>query len=221
MATTRRAGAYQAWQEALQILVGSVHELEEWQDQRYRFAHRVGELLVSELPDQAELASPVLYGVHLTTTGLAYVGQTEQAGRRLRDLPIGESHHLANTIPPEIWERVVVVQWPSILDSLPQSEKERAAALGPRICGLLLEHQTQLRTQPPLNSRRRHRDGRWRRRQLSDSRSLGAVHADDLPLLQERVREAWDELAAFEAPIGGLPVLATAFGRVVFPSALL
>jgi hypothetical protein len=28
---------------------------------------------------------------------------------------VGESHHLANTVPPETWERVVVVQWPSLL----------------------------------------------------------------------------------------------------------
>ncbi|MED7950723.1 hypothetical protein [Streptomyces sp. BE303] len=219
--TTADGHAAAAWRASLKILTGGARELEAWQDQRYKFAHRVGELLAAEHSGQKPMTGPVLYGVCLAGTGLAYVGQTEQSGRRLRDLPIGESHHLANTVPPEIWERVVVVQWPNLLGQLPRQEQQQAKELGPKVCGLVLEHQMQLHAQPPLNSRRRQHDGQWRRRRLAESRSLGAVHAGNLPNLYERVQEAWDELAGAEAPAGAEPVRLSAFGRVVFPSALL
>ena len=221
MVTTADGDAYAAWRVSLTVLTGGLRELEAWQDQRYKFAHRVGELLAAEHSGQEPVTGPVLYGVYLAGTGLAYVGQTEQSGRRLRDLPIGESHHLANTVPPEIWERVVVLQWPNVLGCLPFQEQQHAIELGPKICGLVLEHQIQLHEQPPLNSRRRQRDGQWRRRQLAESRSLGAVHAGNLPNLYERVQEAWDELAGAETPADAEPVHLSAFGRAVFPSALL
>lgn len=35
------------------------------------------------------------------------------------DLPIGESHHLANSFPPEIWTRVVVVYWGQLIETRP------------------------------------------------------------------------------------------------------
>ena len=62
-------------------------------------------------------SNPILIvsGVYLPGTGLCYVGQTQEARRRLRDLPIGESHHLAMTAPPELWTRVIVVQWAELL----------------------------------------------------------------------------------------------------------
>jgi hypothetical protein len=87
-----------------------------WQDRRYRFAHHVGQLLTSPArPDAAPVTGHVVYGVHVAGAGLLYVGQTGNAKRRLRDLPVGESHHLATTVPPETWERVIVVQWPDLL----------------------------------------------------------------------------------------------------------
>jgi hypothetical protein len=39
-------------------------------------------------------------------TGCAYVAAV---------IPIGESHHLAMTAPPELWTRVIVVQWAELL----------------------------------------------------------------------------------------------------------
>jgi hypothetical protein len=68
----------------------------------------------------------VLYGVYIAGGGLLYVGQTHDAWRRLRDLPVGESHHLATTVPPETWERVAVVQWPELLDRVPHEESQVA-----------------------------------------------------------------------------------------------
>lgn len=72
--------------------------------------------------DSSGTAGPVLYGVFASGAGLCYVGQTQEAERRLRDLPVGESHHLANTVPPEVWERVVVIRWPLLLCEAPRSE---------------------------------------------------------------------------------------------------
>ncbi|GAA1225560.1 hypothetical protein GCM10009665_15000 [Kitasatospora nipponensis] len=88
---TEHEGAYSTWHGALKVLTRGAPELQEWQDQRYRFAHRVGELLVAEQSGQPAVTGPVLYGVYLAGTGLAYVGQTEQGDRRLRDLPVGEA----------------------------------------------------------------------------------------------------------------------------------
>ncbi|MEV7776699.1 hypothetical protein [Kitasatospora sp. NPDC088351] len=217
---TELGDAYASWHGALKILTRGAPELEEWQDQRYRFAHRIGELLVTETSGQPAITGPVLYGVYLAGTGPTYVGQTEQGDRRLRDLPVGESHHLANTVPPEIWERVIVVQWPNLLGQLPPREQEQAEELGPRVCGLVLEHQTQLLMRPPLNSRRRQRDGQWRHRELAASRSLGAIHADRLPTLHERTRAAWDELAAINHSDSASGLAVSPFGRVVFPAAM-
>ncbi|GAA1225566.1 hypothetical protein GCM10009665_15010 [Kitasatospora nipponensis] len=115
---------------------------------------------------------------------------------------------------------MIVVQWPNLLGQLPHEEQEQAKELGPRVCGLVLEHQTQLLRSPPPNSRRRHRDGHWRHRELAASRSLGAVHADRLPNLHERTRDAWDELAAIDRSTAASCLSVTAFGRVVFPAAV-
>jgi hypothetical protein len=90
-----------------------------WQDRRYRFAHQVGQLLTSPARSGAvRVAGHVVYGVYVAGAGLLYVGQTGNATRRLRDLPVGESHHLATTVPPETWERVIVVQWPDLLSGV-------------------------------------------------------------------------------------------------------
>ena len=55
-------------------------------------AHRVGTLLTEAHPPAPAAIGSALYGVYLPGTGLCYVGRTQEAGRRLRDLPIGESH---------------------------------------------------------------------------------------------------------------------------------
>ena len=78
---------------------------------------------------------------------MLYVGQTGDAKRRLRDLPVGERHHLATTVPAETWERVIVVQWPDLLPWAGGSEKLAAEQLGQQVCGLAFEHLLQVRKQ--------------------------------------------------------------------------
>ncbi|MEV7288739.1 hypothetical protein AB0O01_30070 [Streptomyces sp. NPDC093252] len=217
MTADEHEDAYRTWRASLRTLVADAEQLARWQERRFRFAHELGRLLADPYGGAPAMSGPVLYGVFLSGAGLCYVGQTRDAQRRLRDLAVGESHHLANTVPPELWERVVVVRWPDLLASLPARERETVAALGDEVCGLALEHLLHVTFAPPLNSRRRHRDGVWRPRNHADSRSRGAVHASDLAELWQVVQAAWHSLAACPVPAGGESVISTAVGRAVFP----
>ncbi|MFJ7422437.1 hypothetical protein ACIQXD_28120 [Streptomyces uncialis] len=125
---------------------------------------------------------------------------------------------MANTVPPELWERVVVVRWPELLDKVSAEEQATAATLGPVVCGLALEHRLQVATHPPLNSRRRNADGDWRPRNHALSQSRGAVHSHALPNLWQSMWEVWQELSTLEPPSDGRPLLTTEAGRVVFPA---
>jgi hypothetical protein len=108
--------AFRRWRAAMLDSLGSPERVLAWQDRRYRFAHGVGQLLTDSAPPApASVSGHVVYGVYVAGAGLLYVGQTGDAKRRLRDLPVGESHHLATTVPPETWERVIVVRWPDLL----------------------------------------------------------------------------------------------------------
>lgn len=213
--------AFNGWRTSLRELMSDVSGLAAWQERRYHFAYRIGELLTSPHEDCPEMTGPVLYGVLLPGMGLCYVGQTQEAERRLRDLPVGESHHLANTVPPELWEQVIVVRWPDLLEQAPPADQQVAAELGPSVCGLALEYLLQLTTHPPLNGRRRDRNGQWRPRDHTRSRSRGAVHAPMLPGLWELTWQTWQHLGAVCAGTGDPPAITTRVGRVVFPSRIL
>ncbi|MFJ2568539.1 hypothetical protein ACIO02_37455 [Streptomyces sp. NPDC087568] len=212
-------GAYRAWRSSLTTLLGDASLLARWQECRYQFAHRVGALLTEVRADSSVTVGPVLYGVFASGAGLCYVGQTQEAERRLRDLPVGESHHLANTVPPEVWERVVVIRWPQLLSEAPASEQMEVEAMGSAVCGLALEHTLQVATSPPLNSRRRRTSGDWQPRNLIQSRSRGAIHSQRIPELSRLTLAAWKALSEAEAPKGAA-VVASRVGRVVFPSKL-
>ncbi|MFJ6125136.1 hypothetical protein ACIQKE_08600 [Streptomyces griseoviridis] len=211
--------AYLTWRSSLATLLADAAQLERWQERRYRFAHRVGALLTEAHGESPAVTGPVLYGVFATGAGLCYVGQTQEAERRLRDLPVGESHHLANTVPPELWEKVVVIRWPLLLSGVSGAEQSLVEEMGPVVCGLALEHALQVVTNPPLNSRRRRTSGDWRPRNLTQSRSRGALHAQRIPELSRLVHASWTALS--QAAAAGHPtVIAGDAGRVVFPSAL-
>ncbi len=212
--------AYRQWRASLGVLLSDAGRLAAWQERRYRFAWELGAVLTKASGETPALTGPALYGVFLPSTGLCYVGQTRDAERRLNDLPVGESHHLANTVPPELWERVVVVRWPVLLDGAPAGDQKAAADGDEIVTGLALEYLLQLTFTPPLNSRRRHRDGMWRPRNLAASKSRGAVAARNLPGLWALVRTAWLELAECPAPADGTSVVTSPAGRAVFPSAL-
>ncbi len=221
MAQTSFDEAYSQWRTALGSVTCGAAELSEWQKRRFHFAFHTGALLTAgTLEGGPPVVGPVVYGVHIPGVGLSYIGQTQKAERRLRDLPVGESHHLANTIPPELWERVVVVCWPSLLDQLEDQERATIDNMGRVVCGLALEHLLQVDTEPPLNLRRRTNNGLWKQRRLTASKSRGALQSAAIPRLHALVRDEWNKLSSVPAPCDGSARVTTEFGRTVFPSVL-
>ena len=203
--------SYQSWLGSLTDLTGTQDDARRWRERRFSFAFRLGEQLVMSQPGDTAATGAAVYGIWLSW-GLLYVGQTTEAGRRLRDLPVGESHHLANTFPPEIWDRVVVIDW----GSLPEA-REVVEQGDQQIVGLALEHRLQLRLRPLVNGYRRTSAGGWRSVDWSNSKSRGARHSSSLGLLGDRVDQLWDQAANYQE---GDPSLASSV-RCVRPMSLL
>jgi hypothetical protein len=209
------------WRDAMLAAMATPDDVMAWQDRRYRFAHQVGHYLTAATgPDVPAVADHVVYGVCVTGGGLIYVGQTADARRRLRDLPVGESHHLATTVPAETWDRVLVVQWPDLLGCIAAEEARSVAKLGHATCGLAIEHQLQITYRPVLTTRRRSTTGGWTPRRIDTSRSRGAQASSQLPGLFHAVQEAWEHLARI-TPRPGQAAAHTQAGRAVFPGALI
>lgn len=210
--------AYAQWQQATRTLVGGPGELRDLQDRRYRYAARIGRLLTQAGDDGRPVHGPVVYGVISARPGLLYIGQTTEAQRRLRDLAVGESHHLANTVPPEVWDRIIVVRWPNLVHHLGEDDRNAVERLPGVTVGEGLERLLQAELSPVLNSRRRTADGGWRQRQHAGSRSRGAVAEQVVIPLHQLVLPLWNRLSK-------LPVLGShhyeAAGRVVLPTHLL
>ena len=209
------------WRDSLRALMRDPAAFDRYRDRRALFATRISNALVA-----MEERGPALYGVWLEGWAApVYIGQTAKASRRLWDLAIGESHHLATTVPPEIWERVVVVPWRALVPhweidevalrhaavnaGVPEDQWERAA-------GEALERALQMRYRPVANSHRRQRDGTWRERRLEVSQSRGARLARQLGALEDRVLAAWEGLSATAPSAEGVRRL-PGVGTVVFP----
>jgi hypothetical protein len=213
--------AFRLWLGAMLAALATPDDVMAWQDRRYRFAYQVGKHLTSAAGARvAAVADHVVYGVYVTGGGLIYVGQSADARRRLRDLPVGESHHLATTVPPETWDRVVVVQWPDLLPGIPASEAQSAAQFGHKTCGLAIEHLLQITYRPVMTTRRRSTAGGWTPRRIDTSNSRGALASTDLPVLFRAVQEVWDNLA-HATPSHGQAAVYMPAGRVVFPASLI
>jgi hypothetical protein len=135
-----------------------------------------------------------------------------EAERRLRDLVVGESHHLANTFPPEIWQRVVVIEWPKLA-----AASASIAGLGQDVVGRALEHRLQASLRPLVNAARRRSDGGWRDVDWERSRSVGARAAAQVDNLFAAVRTLWHHAASL-AP-GDQPSRPGC--RVVYPALML
>ncbi|SHV60415.1 Uncharacterised protein [Mycobacteroides abscessus subsp. abscessus] len=191
--------AFAQWIDSLTSLTRSDVAARQWRERRYAFAYGLGEALAGPTASTPAVTGAAIYGIWLTW-GLLYVGQTTEASRRLRDLPVGESHHLPNTFPPEIWDRVVVVNWPA----LPEAEAAMEE-FDPKIVGLALEHHLQLRTEPLANTARRTKAGGWQSINRVNSKSRGARAAAAVAALSARVDRLWDAAAVHETGSGSLP----------------
>ncbi|GAA4000282.1 hypothetical protein GCM10022247_20830 [Allokutzneria multivorans] len=186
MADTSANRSLRDWRASLLRLTGTEQAAAAWREGRYDFALRLGQALTARTPSGLPpVTGHVVYGVWLEW-GLLYIGQSASAGRRLRDLPVGESHHLANTFPPEIWNRVVVVSWPLLAEA-------QNLPITPDLIGLGLEHRLQTRLRPLANSSRRKPTGGWRQVDWETSRSAGARVAPSLDALFERVLSLWED----------------------------
>lgn len=179
------------WRQALLDLTANEQAAAAWRRERYAFAHCLGSALTAGTGTRPALNGSVLYGVWLAW-GLLYIGQTSEVQRRLRDLAVGESHHLANTYPPEIWSRVVVIAWPQLPAAAPAIER-----LSEPVVGLALEHRLQAMFHPLANASRRTPTGGWRRVDWSGSRSRGSDAAGEIDELFSCVKTAWDAAEAW------------------------
>lgn len=191
--------AFDRWVTGLDILTSTRDASDEWRKYRYAFAHRLGMELVNATKTQESVTGPAVYGIWLRW-GLLYVGQTTDGFRRLRDLPVGESHHLANTFPPEIWDRVVVLNW----RQAPEAD-EALTSLDESTVGLALEHELQLRVEPLANASRRTTNGGWRTVDRASSRSRGALAAPRVRVLGAAVQRVWDVAATHRLDDPPLP----------------
>jgi hypothetical protein len=212
--------AFDRWRHALLEALDSPDAIMAWQDRRYQFAHELGELLASAAePDIAPITGHAVYGIYVAGGGLLYVGQTTNARRRLRDLPVGESHHLAMTVPPEVWDRVIVIAWPSLLAAVSPEEAQAAEQLGHATCGLALEYLLQTTYRPVMLARRRSTGGRWTPRHIDTSRSKGATSSTRFPELFNAVQARWQALINAQ-PATGQAVVYFDAGRAVMPALL-
>jgi hypothetical protein len=173
------------WVDALDALTATREAARAWQETRYRYAHAVGRALVDRAP---AVTGHCVYGVFLSWE-LLYVGRTSRAERRMKDLAVGESHHLANSFPPEIWHRVGLVCWPKL-----PSAQALPADLDHETVGLALEHRLQAEFDPVFNAFRRTTDGGWRAVDLTRSRSRGALASAAVENLYDEVRVLWRRL---------------------------
>ena len=202
---------FREWHQAFHRLTADQEAARAWRRTRYTFAYRLSQALVGAADPVGAIEGPAVYGVWLNW-GLLYVGHTREAQRRLWDLAIGESHHLANTFPPEIWKRVVVIPWPALpaASSVPADVTVGEA-------GLAREYRLQRWLGPLVNAEVRTRDGKWRPRSLENSRSRGAQTADRVDELFEAVKAVWVEAARVEPPLDQF----SETYRTVFPAKLL
>ncbi|CAM3379692.1 hypothetical protein MYCO108962_17715 [Mycobacterium colombiense] len=191
--------AFAQWLSSLTVMTGTQHAAKAWREHRYRFAHRLGDALAGATHTAEAVSGPVIYGIWLEW-GCLYVGQTTDASRRLRDLPVGESHHVATTFPPETWDRIIVVTWPA----LPEANNLRAD-LDQKTIGLALEYKLQVRLNPLVNSWQRTRDGGWRAVEWQRSMSLGARSAAAIGSLADQVDALFDLAVNHEVGCTALP----------------
>lgn len=206
-----RRDPYHEWLGSLTALTSTSEAAQRWREARFSFAFRLGEELVARNVSGPSSTGNVVYGIWLSW-GSLYIGQTTDASRRLRDLPVGESHHLANTFPPEIWDRVVIVDW----GSLPEAGEAIEQRGHPEVVGKAIEHRLQARWKPLVNGSRRTSAGGWRSFVWENSRSVGALHASSLGELGDHVDRLWDRAAGWQE--GDPPLSSSA--RCVRPSSL-
>ena len=146
-------------------------------------------------------------------------------------MPVGESHHLSNTYPPEIWERIQVLHWRQVLKlegyDLTVLEAQVAEHFSTKpvdalkLIGMAIEFLFQNEAMPELNVRSKLRSGGFREVGIGTSASRQAIIARRwmgslFPILLDH----WMRLEAGADAHSG-PAMHTLTGSVIFPSRIL
>lgn len=77
-----------AWLTSIGNLTGSHADAQRWREDRYRFAHRLGEMLVGQTTIREAVSGQVVYGIWLRW-GFLYVGQTNDAANTTAVVRVG------------------------------------------------------------------------------------------------------------------------------------
>ncbi|MDJ0841311.1 MAG: hypothetical protein QNK37_32675 [Acidobacteriota bacterium] len=217
------------WVEQLSALTATSEDAARFHTQRTRAATAVAQTIFQTLGIDRKQKIPALYAVWLCGHEQpVYVGQTLDMGRRLWDLPIGESHHLANSFPVEIWQAVKVLRWHDFpahhkareLEELTQGlivkpdKKKSVREKKLDLMGMALEYLFQLEYKPLFNMRKRKPDGSWRPVRLEKSKSAGAKTSRMMGDLWPLVHQTWRNMVSEGLSAGQSRV--SAFGGLVF-----
>ena len=219
---------YRRWAEACRALNADEDRARTFRTQRYAFTHALAELLVKDLPPAGD--DQVIYAVHLSGRHPrpVYLGTSSEGRRRLWDLPVGESHHLSNTYPPEIWESVQVLHWKRVLTEHGHDLAGLQKAVGEqfnaspaealKLIGMSIEFLFQKAVRPEINIRTKLRQGGFKEVDFSESKSRQAqiAHRRLDPAFND-LTQAWSNLGK-EARDCDKTIHSGRFGSVIFPS---
>ena len=212
---SRQLTDWERWTQSLSALTADPEARRHFRAQRFLHAYQIGSLLRQWVATSGG-DRPIIYAVTLADDLPVYIGQTPEPSRRLYDLPIGESHHLANTFPPELWKRVIVLDWLSLVES-----KEGEAVLPDRdstAIGTAIELHFQRLYRPEMNMMRKSPAGSWVLRDLVSSRSRAASLISSVTHLLPTVEQAFAELLGAKAGESG--IFPSSAGCTVFPHSI-
>lgn len=225
--------SYSEWVKMCRELTADEAKARAFRIHRYSFTHRLAGLLTAHLP--AKGRDQVMYAVQLVGQHArpAYLGVSSEGRRRLWDLPVGESHHLSNTYPPEIWEQVRILHWRELLEgkghdlSKVQEEVSKQfgvdAAHSMKLIGMGIEYLFQKGILPELNARTKLRAGGFKEVSFDGSLSRQASIAGKwlVPMYPDLL-EGWQELAlAEQSDPRPVLLLSVPTGSIVFPGNVL
>lgn len=219
---------YQAWVTCSRLLNANESKAREFRTRRYAFTHALANVLVKNLPKTG--TDQVIYAVRLMGghSKPVYLGSSSEGCRRLWDLPIGESHHLANTYPPEVWQTVQILHWRQLLvakghdlDALQRSVAKLCSARSKstlELTGMGIEFRFQQETRPDMNMLTKRRDGGFKEVNPSRSKSRQAIVAREwiTGRIYEDLWASWTGLQSAAEKFEGDSLVAP-FGSMVFP----
>jgi len=209
-----------AWIASLHDLTSSLASTVEYRNLRASFASAVGHQIMKAANINQGRENYCIYGIWLDGhDDPIYIGQTMQAERRLWDLAIGESHHLANSFPPEIWQKIVVIRWCDVLNDDILLQDLISSDISREGIGLGLEYFLQCKYKPMVNCNRRKRDGKWYEIDITKSKSRGSMMIPNIATICAKILDIWLELSKTDA--GNRVSVSHLFGGVVFPSQML